>query len=109
MARDFAVQFYHSKAWKCTRAAYMAATVDVPGIGACPPYMCERCFTLGRLNAADIVHHITWLTPENINDPAATLDPRNLMRVCRDCHAAIHYPDFESRVSFGPDGEVLPL
>ena len=52
----------------------------------------------------------TWLTPDNVNDPSVTLDERNLMRVCRDCHAEIHYPDeFRQRVAFDENGRVIPL
>ena len=109
MAQDFAVGFYHSKAWRRTQEAYMAAPIDVPGVGTCPPYVCERCFSAGRLSAAEIVHHIEWLTPDNIDDPDVALSWDNLMRVCRDCHAAIHCPGAEARVRFGENGEVLPL
>ena len=109
MSQEFSTPFYHSKAWKTTQEAYMAASIEVPGVGVCPPYACERCFQAGRLTAAEIVHHIVWLTPENVNDPDIAINPDNLMRVCRDCHAAIHYPGFEQRVRFGENGEVLPL
>lgn len=109
MAQDFAVKFYHSKAWKSTQATYMAMPIDKPGLGVCPPYMCERCFEQGRLVPAEIVHHKIWLTPSNIDDPDVALASSNLMRVCRQCHADIHNPGCEQRVRFGPDGEVLPL
>lgn len=109
MAQDFARRFYHSKAWESTQRAYMMAPVEVPGHGTCPPYMCERCFAKGRLVPAVIVHHKIWLTPSNIDDPDVTLNPDNLMRVCRQCHADIHYPGVGQRVRFGPNGEVLPL
>lgn len=38
----------------------------------------------------EIVHHKTFLTPENINDPAVALAYDNLELLCRDCHAARH-------------------
>lgn len=107
--QEFASAFYHSRAWRRTQAAYMLAPVDKPGAGVCPPRMCERCFEEGRLVPAEIVHHVVWLTPDNIDDPETALSWGNLMRVCRDCHAAIHNPGAEPRVRFGEDGEVLPL
>lgn len=110
MARDFAVGFYHSGAWKRTQAAYMARPVYVHG-DLCPPYMCERCFGRGILRSAEIVHHKTHIEPWNIDDPHVTLDFGNLMRVCRDCHAVLHGKSDDecpgSRVKFGPNGEVL--
>lgn len=109
MARDFAVSFYHSRAWRHAQAEYMAATVPTDR-GPCPPYMCERCFARGELVPAEIVHHKTWLTPDNIDDPSVSLSPDNLMRVCRDCHAQIHFgSDFEQRVCFDEDGRVVPI
>lgn len=109
MSREFATRFYHSKAWRSTQASYMAAPIEVPGVGTCPPFMCERCFERGRLVPAEIVHHVEWLSPDNIDDPEVALSWGNLMRVCRDCHAALHGVGPEPRVRFGDDGEVLPL
>ena len=110
MARDFARAFYHSKAWKTAREAYMSTTVASSDGRICPPGMCERCFERGRLVPAEIVHHIQHLSPENIGDPEVSLSFSNLMRVCRDCHAEIHYPsDYTARVSFDENGRVIPL
>lgn len=110
MARDFSRAFYHSRAWRRAQAAYMRAPVPTES-GTCPPYMCERCFSLtGRLVPAEIVHHIRHLTPENVGDPEVALSTANLMRVCRDCHARLHAPDaFEPRVAFDEDGRVVRL
>lgn len=110
VARSFSRAFYHSKAWVSARDAYMRTPVRVPGRGTCPPGMCERCFSMGRLRPAEIVHHKVFLTPENVGDPSVTLSFDNLMRVCRDCHAEIHYPgESEPRVAFGPDGRVMRI
>lgn len=109
MSREFSRALYHSKAWQKVREAYMRKPKRTPN-GTVPPLMCERCFEAGRLRPAEIVHHIVWLTPDNVNDPSVTLDERNLMRVCRDCHAEIHYPDeFRQRVAFDENGRVVPL
>lgn len=75
MARAFAAKFYASKQWKRTEAAVMKAYA----------YTCQRC---GR--PARIVHHKTWLTPDNINDPNVTLNWDNLEPLCIDCHNREH-------------------
>ena len=78
--KPFAVSFYKSKAWKTCRASYMER------VGG----LCEDCLKVGRFTPAEIVHHVTELTPENINDPSITLNPDNLRAVCRECHAVEH-------------------
>ena len=80
MAREFAEQFYNSKAWQRCRDSYKAS------VGG----LCERCKAKGQLKPAEIVHHVTHITPNNINDPFVTLNPANLMALCRDCHAEVH-------------------
>lgn len=75
MAKDYARGFYHSRAWRNTQAAYMASQ----------HYVCERCGGLAR-----IVHHRKYITPENINNPAVTLDWANLEALCIDCHNVEH-------------------
>ncbi len=89
----------------------MSFTVTSSDGRICPPGMCERCFDRGRLVPAEIVHHIQHLSPENIGDPEVSLSFGNLMRVCRDCHAELHYPDqsYTPRVSFDENGRVIPL
>lgn len=76
MAKDFAKKFYQSTNWIKARDYVMAKY----------NYICQKC----KENPAEIVHHIIWLTPSNINDPHITLDEHNLMPVCRECHALIH-------------------
>lgn len=75
MAKDYAKGFYNSKAWKDTQAAYMVSQ----------HYVCERCGGVAR-----IVHHKTYITPQNINNPSITLDWANLEALCMDCHNAEH-------------------
>lgn len=113
MARAFAYRFYHSKAWKNTRSAYMRAVVDVDG-RECPAQLCEQCFRRGFVRAAEIVHHKEHLTPDNINDPNITLSFDNLERLCRLCHAEEHPEVYVTekeppRVAFDKDGNVIPL
>lgn len=76
MAQDFSRKFYDSPQWRACRDYILRRD----------HFICQRCHE----KPADIVHHIVWLTPSNINDPTITLGEDNLMSVCRDCHAIIH-------------------
>lgn len=78
--RPFAARFYSSKAWQKCRTSYMKS---VSGL-------CERCFKKGLIVPAVIVHHKEWLTPENIHNPAITMNFENLEALCRDCHEEEH-------------------
>lgn len=75
MAKDYARGFYNSKQWKHTSKAYMQSRC----------YVCGRCGGLAR-----IVHHRKHITPQNIHDPAVTLDWDNLEALCDECHNAAH-------------------
>lgn len=78
--KDYARRFYSSKAWKETRKAYAKSKGG----------LCERCLKKGLYVSGVIVHHKVYLTPENVNDPAVSLNWNNLELVCRDCHAQEH-------------------
>ncbi|MBO7336438.1 MAG: HNH endonuclease [Lachnospiraceae bacterium] len=78
MARDFARSFYASKEWEKVRTFVMMRD----------RYMCQKC---GR--PAQEVHHKIHLSPENIWDVSITLNPDNLVALCRDCHFAQHEED----------------
>ena len=94
MARDFAGNFYKTKAWQKVRTSYMKS------VGG----LCERCYAKGIIRHGDTVHHKIHLTPDNIHDPEITMGFDNLECLCRDCHAAEHktekryYVDAEGRV-----------
>lgn len=99
MAKDFAKAFYKSKAWQDARDYALMRDV----------YLCSRC---GRL--AEEVHHIIRLTPQNISDPAVTINPDNLECLCRECHQAEHAndrngrePDFTDKYVFTADGLLV--
>ena len=78
--QEYAKSFYKSKTWQDCRASYLRQARG----------LCEQCLKRGMYTAADTVHHIVHITPANITDPSVTLDPSNLMALCRDCHAEIH-------------------
>lgn len=74
--KEYARDFYTSKAWRDTQRAYMLSK----------NYICERC---GK--PAVIVHHKTYITPKNINDPNITLNWDNLEALCATCHQHEHF------------------
>ena len=78
--REFAEQFYSSKAWQACRLAYKKS------VGG----LCEQCIKNGLYNPGVIVHHKIHITPENIECPEITMNFDNLELLCRDCHAAQH-------------------
>ena len=80
MSKDFARKFYSSQAWNNCRTSYMNSV----------NHLCERCLSNGLLKPAEIVHHKTELTPDNINNPNITLGFDNLEAVCRQCHNEYH-------------------
>lgn len=79
MARDFAKSFYNSKEWARVRAYVLMRD----------HYKCARCGSALDLE----VHHIEHLTPANINNAAVTLNDRNLITLCRECHFREHAKD----------------
>ncbi len=78
--------FYKSKAWIECRLPFLQSKF----------FICERCE-----GAANIAHHIEYLTPENINDPRITLSWTNLEAVCQDCHNKEHHGSKESATGDG--------
>ena len=78
--QPWAEWFYKSAAWKHTRELAMKRDA----------YLCVDCAAKGKLTPAEEVHHITPLTPDNINDPNISLAMGNLVSVCRECHKARH-------------------
>lgn len=96
MAREFAKKFYNSKEWKKCREAYRNNTKDK---------LCERCGEPG-----DEVHHIIYLTPNNINDPYITLSWDNLELLCQSCHSKEHmskHGPLRDDVMFDSNGDLV--
>ena len=75
---------------------------------ACREYIFKRDYKLRLLcgDPGEIVHHITPLSPDNINDPEIVLGDNNLVTVCRKCHGALHGEgDF---ILFDSQGQPCP-
>ena len=98
MAKAFSNRFYHSKKWKEIRAFVL--TRDF--------YLCQVC----KIPNCNTVHHIKELTPMNIDDPNISVNPSNLITVCKRCHDLIHdrYKQSEDtqRYTFDEEGNVIP-
>ena len=89
MAREFATTFYSSVVWQACRAAYL------------------EHLARGIYTPAEIVHHITPLTPENIKDAHVALGFDNLRALCRECHARAHGAK-QKRFTLDELGRVSP-
>lgn len=94
MARKFAKSFYQSEQWQDVRDFVFNRDFGI----------CQCC---GKL--AKIVHHIIWLNEQNIGDVNVTLNPANLISVCKLCHDRIHSTLAGSSVSFDNEGNVVSI
>ena len=95
--KPYAERFYKSPQWKRCRDAYMRSTGG----------LCEDCYKEGRIVPAEEVHHKIFITPQNINDPSITLNPGNLVALCRECHRKRHGAS-ERRYVVDSNGRVTP-
>ena len=55
---SFAKPFYKSRAWQDARSVVLDRAHG----------LCERCLERGEVRPADVVHHKTPLSPENVTD-----------------------------------------
>lgn len=92
--RDFAKEFYQSKAWRETRAYVFKRDFG----------LCVRCGKPG-----EIVHHKRYLTPDNIDDPSVSLNEDNLETLCRECHALEHEGELptDRALTFDENGDLV--
>lgn len=95
MAREFAKPFYNSKAWAKCRESYKQSKFG----------LCERCEQPGIE-----VHHKTFLSPDNINNPYIALGWDNLELLCESCHSKEHMSKYEvlrEDVMFDDNGNLI--
>ena len=78
--KEYAKEFYKSRAWKNCRETYLKS------VGG----LCEECLKYGKIAPAEEVHHKQHINKNNINDPAVTLSAKNLQALCRSCHRLAH-------------------
>ncbi|MBR2096592.1 MAG: HNH endonuclease [Prevotella sp.] len=94
--REFAREFYRTKAWQAAREAAMSRDGR----------LCVDCLRKGMYTPAEEVHHVIPLTPDNINDPSISLALDNLVSLCRECHKARHHPE-QPRYKVDEYGRVI--
>ncbi len=94
--KQFAKEFYQSKAWRDVRNYVFKRDFGI----------CVRCGEIG-----EIVHHKKYLTPNNINNPSISLNPDNLELVCRVCHALEHEGQkaIATNLQFDKDGNIYEI
>lgn len=92
--REFARDFYNSKAWRDTRAYIFDRDSG----------LCVKCSNVG-----DVVHHKVPLTPQNIHDTDISLGEDNLETLCYDCHATAHStnPPTGAGLTFDKSGNLI--
>lgn len=89
-------QFYNSDAWKSCRENYLKS------VGG----LCEICLKQGLITPAVIVHHKIHITESTLNNPAVTLNPKNLQALCIPCHNKIHFARKDRRYMVDAEGHV---
>lgn len=67
--------FYNSKEWQQVRAFVLMRD----------KYLCQHC---GK--PAEHVHHKEHLTESNVSDVTVSLNPSNLVSLCKPCHDKEH-------------------
>lgn len=101
MAKEYALSFYRSKAWNDCRDGYIKS---INGL-------CERCLLKGQLSPGKVVHHKTYITPQNVNEPEITLGWDNLEYLCQDCHTKEHHVEGATGegLVFNDQGELVKV
>ena len=98
--KEYAKEFYKSRAWKNCRDSYLKS------VGG----LCEICAKYGKVTPAEEVHHIRHINEKNITDPNITLAWSNLCAVCRECHRREHSKHkTNQRYTIGDNGVVIPI
>jgi len=91
VAKDFARHLYASKAWRECRTSYIASVYN----------LCETCKKKGVVKPGKILHHLVYLSPENIDDPNVSLNHDLLRYDCQECHTREHLGDHLEAVREG--------
>ena len=92
--KPYAKEFYQSTRWKAMRS-----TIWNRDNG-----LCQMCGQPGRE-----VHHIQEIAPDNIHDSNVTLNPDNLVLLCKSCHRKVTEKKEPVRggCAFDSDGYVI--
>ena len=82
-------RFYKSDLWHMARAQVILRAKG----------RCEKCGSVGTE-----VHHKIHLNIQNVDDVSVSINPENLMLLCKDCHNKEHHR-FGKRTSYAFDEE----
>jgi len=80
MAQPWAMALYQSRQWRELRQALIIER----GLH------CQLCGRMVSHPSNLIGDHIEELTPDNVNNPAISLNPDNVQLICEDCHNQKH-------------------
>ena len=80
MAQPWAMALYQSRQWRELRQALIIER----GLH------CQLCGRLVSHPSNLIGDHIEEITPDNVNNPAISLNPDNVQLICEDCHNRKH-------------------
>lgn len=97
--KPWAKQFYDSNNWKQCRKSFLMSKQN----------LCERCLANGEVIVAKIVHHKTYLTKANINNPSISLNWNNLEALCQECHNREHIKKNKKRYRFDKNGNICHI
>ena len=99
MPQDFARRFYGTQEWKKLRKYVWSRDGG----------LCQDCLKKGLYTPAEEVHHIIELSPETIDNPEISMNPENLICLCRECHHRRHNPQSWKRYKVDEFGRVTIL
>lgn len=102
-------KFYQSKAWKDVRKTIWLKQNLLCAICHKPVYVDGISEYIPKANRrTGIVHHKEYLDDINVYDINITLNPDNLIGVCKDCHEKIHNSNTSTRKDyiFDEDGNL---
>lgn len=77
--RKLRKEAYNNTTWRKLRETYMKSHP-----------ICERCLEKGKVTPAEDIHHIKSPFRNGVINYGLLLDDKNLMSVCKTCHAEIH-------------------
>jgi 5-methylcytosine-specific restriction endonuclease McrA len=83
--------FYKSDTWK------LAREIKIRTVNG----RCERCGGIGQE-----VHHRHRVTVDNVEDTSVSVNPENLILLCKDCHNKEH-KRFSKEAQFDAEGNPI--
>lgn len=104
--------FYNSKVWKTLKKDIWLRQNCLCGICYKPVYVDGISKWIPKdQRRTGIVHHKEHLNDINVYDDNISINPDNLIGVCKDCHELIHHQDQVVRkgYSFDENGNIIPV